>query len=77
MSSTPKPVRIGNAQAFWGDRTDAAAEMLAREPGLDYLTICVQELLFEPRRFPAKVQERHAALLDRGVGLHDRAAQIQ
>ena len=39
MSSAPKPVRIGNAQAFWGDRTDAAAEMLAREPGLHYLTL--------------------------------------
>ncbi|MBL8850715.1 MAG: DUF1446 domain-containing protein, partial [Planctomycetaceae bacterium] len=32
-------LRIGNAQAFWGDRSDAAAEMLAREPGLDYLTL--------------------------------------
>ena len=33
------PIRIGNAQAFWGDRSSAAAEMLAREPGLDYLTL--------------------------------------
>jgi hypothetical protein len=32
-------LRIGNAQAFWGDRSDAAAEMLAREPELDYLTL--------------------------------------
>ncbi len=35
----PQIIRIGNAQAFWGDRGDAAAEMLAREPGLDYLTL--------------------------------------
>ena len=33
------PIRIGNAQAFWGDRADAPAEMLAQEPGLDYLTL--------------------------------------
>lgn len=39
MASTKKPVRIGNAQAFWGDRGDAAAGMLAREPQLDYLTL--------------------------------------
>src|SRR5438067_11900618 len=32
-------VRIGNAQAFWGDRADAAAKMLAREPDLNYLTL--------------------------------------
>ncbi len=25
-----RPVRIGNAHGFWGDRLDAAAEMLAR-----------------------------------------------
>ncbi len=39
MNPRQKPVRIGNAQAFWGDRADAAAEMLAREPDLDYLTL--------------------------------------
>jgi len=32
-------VRIGNAQAFWGDRGDAAAEILALEPELDYVTL--------------------------------------
>lgn len=32
-------VRIGNAQGFWGDRGSAAAELLAREPELDYLTL--------------------------------------
>ena len=32
------PIRIGNSQGFWGDRADAAAEMLALEPDLDYLT---------------------------------------
>jgi Acyclic terpene utilisation family protein AtuA len=39
MKPTAKPVRIGNAQAFWGDRADAAAEMLAREPEIDYITL--------------------------------------
>jgi hypothetical protein len=32
-------VRIGNAQAFWGDRSDAAADMLTRAPDLDFLTL--------------------------------------
>ncbi len=36
MSQT---IRIGNAQAFWGDRTAAAMEMLTREPELDFLTL--------------------------------------
>jgi hypothetical protein len=33
-----RPVRIGNAHGFWGDRIEAAAEMLAAEPDLDYIT---------------------------------------
>ncbi|MDA1178430.1 MAG: DUF1446 domain-containing protein, partial [Planctomycetota bacterium] len=32
-------IRIGNAQAFWGDRTSAAIELLTQEPDLDYLTM--------------------------------------
>jgi hypothetical protein len=32
-------VRIGNACGFWGDRLDAAAEMLTLEPDLDFLTL--------------------------------------
>jgi hypothetical protein len=34
-----RPVRIGNAHGFWGDRIAAAAEMLAAEPDLDYVTL--------------------------------------
>jgi hypothetical protein len=33
-----RPVRIGNACGFWGDRPDAAREMLSQEPDLDFLT---------------------------------------
>jgi hypothetical protein len=33
-----RAVRIGNAHGFWGDRIEAAAEMLAAEPGLDFVT---------------------------------------
>jgi len=32
-------IRVGNAQAFWGDRPSAALELLAQEPALDYLTM--------------------------------------
>lgn len=32
-------IRIGNAQAFWGDRSSAAAELLSQVPDLDYLTM--------------------------------------
>jgi Acyclic terpene utilisation family protein AtuA len=32
-------IRIGNAQAFWGDRSAAAAELLSQAPELDYLTM--------------------------------------
>lgn len=32
-------IKIGNAQAFWGDRNDAAAALLAQQPDLDYITL--------------------------------------
>ena len=32
-------IRIGNAHGFWGDRIEAAAEMLAADPDLDFLTL--------------------------------------
>lgn len=32
-------LRIGNAQAFWGDRGAAPAELLVQAPDLDYLTL--------------------------------------
>ena len=34
-----RSVRIGNAQAFWGDRCTAAAELLSCEPDLNYVTL--------------------------------------
>jgi hypothetical protein len=33
------PLRIGNAQGFWGDRGDAPAELVAQAPDLDVLTL--------------------------------------
>jgi hypothetical protein len=33
------PVRIGNAQGFWGDRPSAAASLLKLQPDLNYLTL--------------------------------------
>ena len=35
----PSLLRIANTQAFWGDRNDAAAELLHQVPDLDYLTL--------------------------------------
>ncbi|MCL4217050.1 MAG: acyclic terpene utilization AtuA family protein, partial [Candidatus Hydrogenedentes bacterium] len=35
----PEPLRIGNAQGFWGDAQGAAARLLSQQPNLDYLTL--------------------------------------
>ena len=32
-------VRIGNAQAFWGDSPDAPARLMSQQPDLDFLTL--------------------------------------
>jgi len=32
-------IRVGNAQAFWGDRPSAALELLSQAPDLDFLTM--------------------------------------
>ncbi|MDX9974213.1 MAG: acyclic terpene utilization AtuA family protein [FCB group bacterium] len=34
-----EPLRIGNAQGFWGDAPDAPARLLSQQPSLDYLTL--------------------------------------
>lgn len=39
VSVSSRTVRIGNALGFWGDRLDAAMEMLELEPELDFLTL--------------------------------------
>ena len=33
------PLKVANAQAFWGDRNDAACQLLEQVPDLDYLTL--------------------------------------
>lgn len=32
-------LRIANAQAFWGDTTEAASELMQQQPNLDYITL--------------------------------------
>jgi len=32
-------ITIGNAQGFWGDRDEAASELLQKNPSLNYLTL--------------------------------------
>jgi len=33
------PIKIGNAQGFWGDSVDAPARLVSQQPDLDYLTL--------------------------------------
>ncbi|MFM7248652.1 MAG: acyclic terpene utilization AtuA family protein [Planctomycetaceae bacterium] len=53
-------LRIGNAQAFWGDRSTAARDLLAQEPDLDYLTL--DYLAEVSMSILARERERDAAL---------------
>jgi hypothetical protein len=39
VDPTPDILRIGNAQGFWGDRSDAPARLVAQIPDLQYLTL--------------------------------------
>lgn len=34
-----RPLKIANASGFWGDQPGAAAQLVARQPDLDYLTL--------------------------------------
>lgn len=35
----PRPLRIANASAFWGDQPEAPARLLASDPAIDFLTL--------------------------------------
>lgn len=39
MATSSDILRIGNAQGFWGDRSDAPARLVAQVPDLQYLTL--------------------------------------
>lgn len=35
----PKPLKVGNAQAFWGDRPGAAFHLVSQQPDLNFVTL--------------------------------------
>ncbi|MEW2165870.1 acyclic terpene utilization AtuA family protein [Streptomyces sp. NPDC007084] len=81
--TTPRPLRIGNASGFYGDRFDALRDMLTGGP-LDFLTgdylaeltmlILGRDRLKDPARGYAKTFLRQ---LEEGLGLaHDRGVRI-
>ena len=39
ITKSTSPIRLANASAFWGDRPEAAADLVAAEPDLDFLTL--------------------------------------
>ena len=53
-------IRVGNAQAFWGDRPAAALELLSQVPELDFLTM--DYLAEVSLSILAQQRERNAAL---------------
>ncbi len=66
-------IRIGNAQAFWGDRATAARDLLTQEPDLDYLTmdylaeVSMSILAMQRERDPARGYPRDFVEVVRGL----------
>src|SRR5256885_13847064 len=56
----PRPLRIGNAQGFWGDSPTAPARLVAQAPDLDVLTL--DYLAEVSMSILAKQRERDATL---------------
>jgi hypothetical protein len=69
-----RSVRIGNAQAFWGDSPSAASQLLTQVPELDYLTmdylaeVSMSILAVQRDRDPSKGYAQDFVEVVRGLG---------